>query len=510
MIPIVPRAKLAVANHGTVIAAVLVVVGLVAFAGAAWTLANPPSVEVTEQATTQRVGTDVETSTVVTGNTSLWDRGTTLRNKPVYPLGSAPNLTVRVHTTMPTGQQIHVTQELSLVYRASKDGQVFWQADQQLISKEATVQNGELTSSATFDVRQVRSHLNSINEDITGIGRAQAYLRLNVSYRAADFSGSISKTAPMAVLSSGYWVGGSLEGEKAHETPVTREVSESPDHQQAIGLGLLGLFALGGAGGVVYLSGRRLDPGAIEDELSHQRYREWVSVGRLGQFVSAQDVAMDSLKDLVDVAIDSNNRVVHDKQRELYAVVSGDVIYYYDPFHDKPNIEFEPSVEVPVRHDGGKTSAFEWATDEVTEPEVADTSDTESSAEDDFLRGAASAETAPLPVDAVSVTADVTRKGGLTVISYHLSSDAPAPVTADIVDSKVEPLWAVPEFEPDDTMGIEGAASFQASILPEGERIVRYVVRTGASATDDPEELVRSLSNPQVHRVVMEGNLERE
>ena len=40
-------------------------------------------------------------------------------------------------------------------------------------------------------------------------------------------------------------------------------------------------------------------------------------------------VSLDTLEDVVDVAIDTNERVVHDEQRGLFAVVNDGVVYYY-------------------------------------------------------------------------------------------------------------------------------------------------------------------------------------
>lgn len=40
---------------------------------------------------------------------------------------------------------------------------------------------------------------------------------------------------------------------------------------------------------------------------------------------------MDSLEDLVDVAIDSEKRAIHDRSRGRYAVLDEGVHYYYDP-----------------------------------------------------------------------------------------------------------------------------------------------------------------------------------
>lgn len=509
--PVVLRGKLLMANRGPALAAALVVVGLLAFGGAAWTITHPPTVEVTEQVATHTVGTDVTTSSVVTGNTSLWDRGTTLTNKPIYPLKSAPQLTVEVYTTVPTGEEVYVSQELTLVYQATKDDAVFWETERPLVAEEQTVTAGMATVSTTVDVQRVRRHLDEINAEITGLGRAQASLRLNVSYRANDYSGTLTKTAPMTILESGYWIGGSLDAENTHQTPRTREQTQPPDTSKALGLGLLGLLSLGGAGGVVYASSRRFDPESITDELDRQRYREWVSAGQLSQFVTGQDVSMDSLGDLVDVAIDSNHRVVHDRSRELYAVVDGNTIYYYDPHRTGPDIEFEPEEAVPLRHDGGHAPAF-GGTSRAGRASGGD-------AVSDGNRPHARHDDEPddvgeLSTDAVSVSREIALESGRAVATYRLSTGESGLVAVDVADKLpeacdlVDSLRPLDDHGPTDVLRVEGGIGFQMVTSEPDDRAVKYEVRTTAPVTEDVLATLRDVPGPKVRRAVALGSPE--
>lgn len=474
-VPLVYRAKLAVAAHGTAVAAALLVVGTLAVAGAAWTVINPPTVEVTEPVATGTVGADVKTRAVVTGNTSLWERGTTLENRPVYPLDSAPRLMVEVRTSVPPGQPVDVSQSLTLVYRAEKDGEVFWRSTEPLVAEERTVRDGDVSAATSVDMRGMRAELEAINEELPGIGPAKAYLRLNVSYQAGGFAGSLSKTAPVTIRGSGYWIGGTLDAENTHRTPVTREVTRPPDLTMVVGLGLVGLVGFGGAGGVLYLSSRRLDRAAIADDLERRRYREWISVGRLGEFVTGQDVPMESLKDLVDVAIDSNNRVVHDRQRELFAVLADDVVYYYDPDFTGRELDIESDVLVPVRHDGGRRSAFAAAG-----------------------RGRRSDPgTAEHPSDVVQISRDLGVEGGTPVATYRLSTHADEPVIVEVVDRALRGERPLEGFGPGAAVEVENGVGFTAAVSPHWTRVVRYAV-----VTDEPEPPV---TEPQVRRVVTMG-----
>lgn len=473
---IVPRVKLAIADHGRVIAAVLVAIGLVAMAGAAWTLTHPATVEVSESGDPRTVGADVETRAVVTGNTSLWERGTTLEDRAVYPLESAPALTLAVTTSVPAKQPVVVSQELTLVYRASRDGEVFWRESRRLLAEERSVESGQLESTATVDVPRLREELATINEELTGLGRATAALRLNVSYRAPGIAGSLSKTAPLSISESGYWLGGSLDAENTHESSTTRTIRKPPDTDMALGLMLVGVVALGGAAAVGYASRRRLERPAIAEELERERYREWISTGQLGRYVAGQDVAMASLKDLVDVAIDSNNRVVHDRERDLFAVVANGAVYYYDPLHDDPELDIETDLRVPVRHDGGQPSVF---------------------GRKGMATGRSAGAAGPGP-DSVSVTGEIAIEDERQLAVYRLSTEVDEPVVVEVVDRTIQAREPVSGFEPGETLAVDDGIAFTAAVSPHWTRLVKVAVD---DSPDEPPE-----TRPQVRRVTSSGS----
>jgi hypothetical protein len=115
---------------------------------------------------------------------------------------------------------------------------------------------------------------------------------------------------------------------------VTREETRPANPAVYGGMGLLGLLAVVGAGAVTYVE-RDIDVDALETEYFHEEYRGWISEGEFPTGTDKRYISINSLEDLVDIAIDSNKRVIFDPSLDVYAVIDGDLVYYFskDPFN---------------------------------------------------------------------------------------------------------------------------------------------------------------------------------
>lgn len=333
------RCKRFCAEHGRIIVASLILVSLLSLTGSVWVYTHPHEVEVTERGIERTVMTDVETRAVVTGETSLWDRGTLLENKPFYPLDPAPNLTVRARTTVPTNKTATVDHEFRLLYRVSKNGEEFW-SNEAIIERESVqFQDGAAVSSATINIPSVQDRTSEISSDLDGAGNIDVYLGMNVTYETGSYSGAFTKRVPLKSTGKGYWLGGSLDAEQTHTTTMV-QTEERRDTTAILGLLIAGLFAGAGAAAATWFYRYGPDAPTIARQLQEERCREWISQGRIPQTIGGHDIEMESLQDLTDVAIDSGDRVIYDPDRDLYAVVDRDLLYYYDPQATAPGTDF--------------------------------------------------------------------------------------------------------------------------------------------------------------------------
>ncbi|WP_311172955.1 DUF5305 family protein [Halobellus ordinarius] len=324
----IKQIELAVGRYGRFIALGMAILGLVALGGAGQTYLNPPVEEVTENTNTQTIQTTTETSAVVENSTPLYDEGQVLRDMPIYFFEASPELTLRIRTDVPGGQQVQVSQRHVIQLRATRDGQTFYE-DQRVVAADQTrVSDGTVWVNTTMNMQDVRSYVSEKQSAVSGAGSLQVTLRQSVTYETNDYAGTLNTSAPLALSGETYWIDGDLSASRTHSTPVTRRSVGSPDMTMVGGLGALGIGLLAGAVAVIRRS-REIDPLSVETDLARSRYDEWISNGEIPTKSDKEYIRTDSLEDLVDIAIDSNGRVIYDRSLDAYAVVQGDLVYYF-------------------------------------------------------------------------------------------------------------------------------------------------------------------------------------
>ena len=321
-----PRVRLLAARRGRELAFACAVVALVALAAAGAVVADS-STTVTEERNVRTVSTSVETSAVVTGDDAAWEQGTRLENSPRYLRRDAPELTLTPTTHAPDGTS--VTHEVRLEVRATADGEAYWNTSQVLVSETTEATNGTATSTATVDVPALAERVNESAHRLSHVGSMEVRIRTVTRYDTGDYVGELTASAPLQVTERAYWVDGDLAADRTHRTTVARDVAAPPDYPTA-----LSLLALAGGAAVVGVTLWRrreaaVDVDAIRQEIHRKRHAEWISVGSIPMWIDRDRVRLNTLEDVVDVAVDGDGRVVHDERWDLFAVFDGDVVYYY-------------------------------------------------------------------------------------------------------------------------------------------------------------------------------------
>ena len=124
-----------------------------------------------------------------------------------------------------------------------------------------------------------------------------------------------------------YSVATNVSGERAKQTRTPVEVPVETDPLSAYGSLVAALLGLAGAGGLLWA--RRegkldLSPSTrtgIRLQGERNSFDEWISTGRVPPVGDDERiVVVDSLTDLVDVAIDSERRVIEDADSATYVV----------------------------------------------------------------------------------------------------------------------------------------------------------------------------------------------
>ncbi|SIR98146.1 DUF5305 domain-containing protein [Natronorubrum thiooxidans] len=328
-----PRLELVLAQYGRVITIALIVVGALALLATGWAVANPTT-ETTTQYGDERVESDVQTSAVVVRDGELWSEGDRLENSGVYVLNASPELVLEPETRLvdegdrTSIDDADVTHELTLRFEATRDGESFWNETHTVIDESPSVEDGTATSTTTIDVESYRDRQRQLERELSGIGSVELELELRVEYDTGRTQGTQQASTAVQVTDDAYWLSESLSASDSHTYQMaTEQTTESRSLGTIGGLSVLGTLALVGAAFVA----RRapVDEDAARRAVHEQRYAEWISRGSIPMWVGDYHISLDTLEDVVDVAIDTNERVVHDRQRGLFAVVNDDVVYYY-------------------------------------------------------------------------------------------------------------------------------------------------------------------------------------
>lgn len=313
-------------RYGRILAFILGVLGLVAMASGGYVYATPPSETVSERVDAQTVSASIEHSAEVTGETRLYDQGEQLVDSSAYLFAATPAVEFAAVTDAPSGTA--VDQRLTVELTATNNGEVFWSEQQLLGTRSQEVDGGAARVSTTLNVSALREEVRATRAELGDAGVLNVRLNLTVAYDTGLYESRLVVTSPIVMTESAYWFNPDLSDSNEHFRTTERTVQSQPDLATVLMLEVVGLVSLAGAA-VIVLNRRTEDLAEVETALAHERYEEWISDGELPTQTDKKYVHINSLEDLVDVAIDSNKRVLHDVELNTYAVIDGDLIYYH-------------------------------------------------------------------------------------------------------------------------------------------------------------------------------------
>lgn len=322
-------------RHGTLVATACLVVGVLSLGAAGWLHAHPPTTQVTDHTNRQTVQSNVSTQATVAENATLYEPGRTLSNRSVYLRSDTPSATLVQTTTVPEGREVTVSQRIVATYSAERDGTTFWRNATTIARTETTTESGRVRTRTRVDPGEMRERMRVIEGAVGSAGSVEVGLRIEVAYETPGYDGTLERTVGVRIEDGWYRIGAPSVS-RTHSTPVTRTVTV-PTRQRGMrtGLGALGVGGLlAGVAAVVVrrVERRRSGTDDLEFELHRLRYADWISTGAVPDDAGETLVGVDTLEDLVDVGIDTGNRVIHDPSRERYVVVDGTTVYYYDRF----------------------------------------------------------------------------------------------------------------------------------------------------------------------------------
>lgn len=286
----------------------------------------------------------------VTESNQVFPVGATLEDRSTYYTRLTPELdgTFEYRFDADAGE-LDVDVASRLVTRSVGEGdEVLWSAEQPLANDSITLSPGESARiEFTVNVTEVVATIDEIESDLgASPGEIQVFVRSDVTTTgtAAGDSAEHEATYDLAISpgSDTYGVAAEDEAEQhQHVETVTREVTYGP-FRSTLGpamvlVGLLGLSGLGVARYRAYLPvSDAVRIAAVHSE-EREAFDDWISRGRVPPKATERPVVeIDSLEDLVDIAVDTDARVIEDVDANCYYVLSEANCYRYRPPRDVP------------------------------------------------------------------------------------------------------------------------------------------------------------------------------
>ncbi len=325
-----------VAVYGTVFGAVLIVLGLGAIMAGGYVFMNPPVEETPPQETdVQEFSVAIDHSAEVVQQTPLYEPPATVENQPVYFINGTPTLRLHAVTDMPDDREINVTHELRLYREVSFQDTLFWDEQETLAIDSAVVEDGQLLVEADLEIESVAGRNAEIRQLVDGIGSVSTGIQLRTIYETESvegdaYEGELLAQSELEITDRAYWLSDEPSASSTESVTIPGSVDEQPPDTTVVGaLGALAILLIGGGIGLIVWSARTADVRELEEQVYRSRYDEWISEGDFPTNAGKQYVYISSLEDLVDIAIDTGKRVIHDPDLETYGVVDDDLVYYH-------------------------------------------------------------------------------------------------------------------------------------------------------------------------------------
>ncbi|ERH01883.1 MAG: hypothetical protein J07HN6_01442 [Halonotius sp. J07HN6] len=291
--------------------------------------------------------TSFQHSAVITNDTLPFNENNVVSNRPIYYTSVADQLDGTYNYTYSADSgSLAVSTETFLLIRAGElnDGsmtETYWDIRQPLVNHTTTLEPGD-AHNVEFAI-SIPSVLETIGTAESQLGSSEGIVDVRV-IAVSDVAGTangneVNETyrseMPMVVTPSTFRVTDTQTIDEAHQSFETFEVNTARSRCcygsiLVFGLTIAILVLILGFRYRGYIELTDEERELVEITQARQRFNEWISTG---EFPSEREydetVLVDDLEGLVDVAIDTNKRVIEDDQLGVFTVLDDAYIYIY-------------------------------------------------------------------------------------------------------------------------------------------------------------------------------------
>jgi len=323
----------------------IVVVILLAAALGFWTyqVHAVEEVDTEERVVTQwSESTSYEHGSLVVNDSVPFAQGERVENRPIYYTTISDDLDVTYRYEHTAETDLEVSTDVRLRFRSTDGEEIFWEVTEPLASggPQSISADVDHTVNATVNIESVLNTIEDIEEQLGTEGSVEITV-IAVSGVEGTVDGdpvdqSHESMMTLAVSQSSFRVLETETIEENHQQSETIEVPQEPSTFAVFGsllafsasLTMLGALAFVRQRGYISLSEEEAE--LLELRQQEQEFSDWITTGT---FPSERDyeatIIVDDLEGLVDVAIDTNKRVIKDEQLGVSTVLDSDYAYIY-------------------------------------------------------------------------------------------------------------------------------------------------------------------------------------
>ncbi|MFC7072314.1 DUF5305 domain-containing protein [Halovenus rubra] len=320
---------------------------------------SPTEIEQFEEASWSSTTSLSHQATVMKG-TDLYEQGSVLRNQRSYFTQVMPitNGSLEYSYLATGGGNVDIETTVTLVLRstAEEDGEAvtYWETQEQLksVSHQSVEPSETITVPFGMNISALVDNAEQIDNQLGGSpGTTEVALVSELSVagerNGKETSETYSYETRLDIGSSVYQYTDVGPFEESGQQLGQRVGESEYSPLRTTGGPLLALIGISGLV-VVSISHYRETFEVSEQALAwaeysntYDEYSEWISEGRVtDDSIPSSTVEVASVKDLVDVAVDSDRRVIHDAERQECLVIDDGTAYVYstppEPQTDRP------------------------------------------------------------------------------------------------------------------------------------------------------------------------------
>lgn len=279
-------------------------------------------------------------SATVTEENPVYDMGTVLSDMAGYFYAVSPNATVDFSFMFePTESDASVdvsTETYLMLLEQNDEGVAFWSKRIPLSSSSGSVEGeGTISDSFVLDAAMLRARIMEIRDSLgASVGRSEGEIVTHLVYDGSIASTTISDdtylSLPVTFGPDYYAFDMSSATSSDTKNYYTAEQRQVQNTLSDIYVPLAACVAFVLAAIIIAWHGRRSSGGTA----LMSKYDEWISKGIYPGEKWEKMVYVSYLGDLVDLAIDTNKRVIYDSAEKMFFVIDDPILYYHSALED--------------------------------------------------------------------------------------------------------------------------------------------------------------------------------